>query len=230
MALARRLKNARWVQKTIGVAAAEWLRLVWVTSRFVIEPDDAYARLEARQPLIIGMWHGQHFMMPFARRHYRAKVLVSRHRDGEINAIAAERLGVGTVRGSGDHGGRFHVKGGVEAFRSMLEELDDGWNMALTADVPKVARVAGMGIIKLARESGRPILPVGVATSRRIVLDNWDRSEVNLPFSRGAIVMGEPIGVAKEASAEELEEARSALETSLNAATERAHVLADRRS
>jgi lysophospholipid acyltransferase (LPLAT)-like uncharacterized protein len=102
--------------------------------------------------------------------------------------------------------------------------------MALTADVPKVSRVAGLGIIKLASESGRPIFPIALTTSRRIVLDNWDRSEVNLPLSRGAVVVGEPLRVAAQADAQTLEAARAALEKALNAATERAHFLADRRS
>jgi lysophospholipid acyltransferase (LPLAT)-like uncharacterized protein len=227
--LARRYKNRPWFQKTVGVAAAEYLRLVWKTSRFAMEPADPYQLYDAEQPLILAMWHGQHFMMPFFRRNYRFKVLISRHSDGEINAIAAERLGVGAVRGSGDHGTRFHLKGGVSAFRSMAALLAEGWNMALTADVPKVSRVAGLGIIKLASESGRPIFPVALATSRRIVLNNWDRSEVNLPFSRGAIVIGEPIRVAAGANAAALEAARSALERALNAGTERAHAIVDRR-
>jgi lysophospholipid acyltransferase (LPLAT)-like uncharacterized protein len=226
--LARRFKNKPWFQKTVGVLAAEYLRLVWKTSRFTMEPADPYQLYDAEQPLILAMWHGQHFMMPFFRRQYRFKVLISRHSDGEINAIAAERLGVGAVRGSGDHGGRFHVKGGVSAFRSMAGLLAEGWNMALTADVPKVSRVAGRGIIRLASESGRPIFPVALATSRRIVLDNWDRSEVNLPFSRGAIVIGEPIRVPAAADAATLEEARGALERALNASTERAHAIVDR--
>ncbi len=230
MNLARRFRNRPWFQKTVGVAAAEYLRLVWKTSRFAMEPADPYQLYDAEQPLILAMWHGQHFMMPFFRRNYRFKVLISRHSDGEINAIAAERLGVGAVRGSGDHGTRFHLKGGVSAFRSMAALLADGWNMALTADVPKVSRVAGLGIIKLASESGRPIFPVALATSRRIVLNNWDRSEVNLPFSRGAIVVGEPIRVAAAANAATLEAARGALERALNAGTERAHAIVDRRN
>ena len=176
------------------------------------------------------MWHGQHFLLPFLKRQYRFKVLISRHSDGEINAIAAERLGIGTVRGSGDHGQRFQIKGGVAGFISMLDLLAEGWNMALTADVPKVSRVAGRGIIKLAHESGRPIFPVSLATSRRIVLDNWDRSEINLPFSHGAVVVGEPIRVPKDADAHVLQDARGALERALNAASERAHIIADRRS
>jgi lysophospholipid acyltransferase (LPLAT)-like uncharacterized protein len=218
------------VQKTVGVLGAEYLRLVWNTSRFTIEPADLYERVEPDLPLIIAMWHGEHFLAPFLRREHRAKVLISRHGDGELNAIAAERLGVGTVRGSGSHSLRFHDKGGVPAFKEMLEALGAGWTMALTADVPKVSRVAGRGIVMLARESGRPIYPVSFATSRRIVLDNWDRSQINLPFSRGAIVVGEPIRVAAKADPQMVEQARDALEKALDAASERAHAIADRRS
>src|SRR6202044_4000136 len=157
VAVRRLLKEKAWARRMVGVLAAEYLRLVWKTSRFVMEPADPYRMYDPDQPVIIGMWHGQHFLLPFLRRQYRFKVLISRHSDGEINAVAAERLGVGTVRGSGDHGTRFNVKGGVAGFKGMLESLEKGWNMALTADVPKVSRVAGRGIIKLAQESGRPI-------------------------------------------------------------------------
>ncbi len=96
--------------------------------------------------------------------------------------------GIGTIRGSGDHGAAFHRKGGVGAFKEMVRALADNYNVALTADVPKRSRVAGLGIIMLARESGRPIMPFAMATSRYIQLDNWDRTTINLPFGRGAIV------------------------------------------
>jgi len=217
------------MQKTIGVLAAEYLRLVWKTNRLAVEPADAQAGYEPQQPMIIAMWHGQHFLTAFVGTRYRVKVLVSRHADGEINAIAVERLGLGTVRGSGDHGNRFNVKGGVIAFKEMREALAGGWNVALTADVPKVSRVAGLGIVKLAAESGRPIVPLCVATSRRIVLDNWDRTEINLPFGRVGVVFGDPIHVPANADAATLEAARISLERALNAGTERAHALADGR-
>ena len=47
MKFARRLTQKRWVQKTIGVAAAEDLRLVWMTSRFTMEPADPYRLMGA---------------------------------------------------------------------------------------------------------------------------------------------------------------------------------------
>ena len=220
-----RSARRRWSESL----AAEYLRLVWKTSAVVLDPPDIYERVIPELPVIIAMWHGQHFLMPFVRRDYRAKVLISRHRDGEMNAIAAERLGVGTIRGSGDMGRRFDRKGGVGAFKAMLDALEEGCSMALTADVPKISRVAGAGIIKLAQLSGRMLVPVAITTSRRIELNSWDRSAVNLPFSRIGIVAGELIRVPADAEDASLESYRVALQATLNAATERAHAIADRR-
>ncbi len=229
MELWRHIGRQRWAKVAVGVAAAEYLRFVGITSRVTLEPADIYERSEAEMPIIIAFWHGQHFLAPIARKaQHRVKVLVSRHRDGEINAIAAERLGVGAIRGSGNHGGGFIHKAGVAAFQAMRDALAEGFSVALSADVPKVSRIVGLGIIKLAQASGRPIYPGAIATSRRLVLDNWDRTTINLPFSRVAGVAGTPIYVPAEADEAALEVHRRALEDQLNAATRRAYDLVDR--
>jgi lysophospholipid acyltransferase (LPLAT)-like uncharacterized protein len=226
----KRIAASPAFQETVGTLGAWYLKLVWHTSRVTLEPPTIYETVKT--PAIIAMWHGQHFMMPFIKKKdadHRAKVLISRHRDGEINARAAERLGIGTIRGSGAHNGEFHRKGGASAFTEMLAALEEGYNMALTADVPKIARVAGLGVVKLAQHSGKPIYPVAIATSRRVELDNWDRTAVNLPFSHIAMVAGEAIYVPKDADAAALEMARKFVESELNRLTERAYEIADRK-
>lgn len=224
--LLRNLGRSRWVQHAVGYTAAEFLRFVWLTNRFSLDPPEVYKNIEPDMPVIIAFWHGQHFMMPFLKlEQYSAKVLISRHRDGEINAIAAARLNVGAVRGSGDHGTEFHRKGGVGAFKMMLRTLEEKINMALTADVPKVARKAGLGIIMLARESGRPILPVAIATSRFKRLNNWDRTVIHLPFGRGVIAAGEILRVPRDADGETMQRLRAQLEERLNEVTSRAYRL-----
>lgn len=225
----KRLTASPAFQEAVGTLAAGYLRLVWRTSRVILEPADIYEKV--RIPAIIAMWHGQHFMAPFIKREelgHRAKVLISRHRDGEINARAALRLGIGTIRGSGAHNGEFYRKGGAVAFTEMLEALEQGFNVALTADVPKVARVAGLGVVKLAQHSGRPIYPVAIASQRRVEFNSWDRSALNLPFGRLAMVAGEEIVVPRDAGDDALEEARQEVERQLNHITARAYELADR--
>jgi lysophospholipid acyltransferase (LPLAT)-like uncharacterized protein len=221
----RDLLRSPWVQRALGVLAAEYLRLVWLTNRFGYDPVNIYDLVEPEMPAIFVFWHGQHFITPFikTKESYRAKVLISRHRDGEYNAIAAERLGIGIIRGSGDHSGAFHRKGGVGAFREMVQALEEGWNVATTADVPKRARVAGMGVIMLARESGRPILPFAMVTSRFIRLKNWDSTTINLPFGRGAVVGIDAVVVPPNADAETMERLRQQVEAYLNEATRRAY-------
>ena len=105
----------------------------------------------------------------------------------------------------------------------MVRALAEGYNVALTADVPKRSRVAGLGIIMLARESGRPIMPVAIATSRFIRLHNWDRTTINMPFGRGAMVGLEEIVVPADADAETMEKLRARLESHLNEVTRRAY-------
>jgi lysophospholipid acyltransferase (LPLAT)-like uncharacterized protein len=228
--LLRDLLRSGFVQRALGVLAAEYLRLVWYTNRFSYQPSDVYGIVEPLMPAIFVFWHGQHFMTPFikTKASYRAKVLISRHRDGEFNALAVERLGIGTIRGSGDHSGAFHRKGGVGAFLEMVRTLEDGCNMATTADVPKRARVAGLGAIMLARESGRPIIPFAMVTSRFIRLKNWDSTTINLPFGRGAVVGFEPVYVPPDADAATMEKLRQHVENLLNEATRRAYAAVGR--
>lgn len=226
MLSSRRIASSLAAQRLFGFLAANYLRLVWYTNRVVIDPADAYEHVEPFQPVIIAMWHGQHFMVPFVSRRHAAKVLISRHRDGEINAAAAAQLGIGVVRGSGAHGGRFDLKGGVGGFTAMMQALADGYNMALTADVPKVSRRAGLGIVKLAKLTQRPVYPVAVVTSRRWQLRNWDRTTINLPFGRMAIVTTDPIVVPTDADDEHY---RLMIQERLDWVHERGYAIVDRK-
>jgi lysophospholipid acyltransferase (LPLAT)-like uncharacterized protein len=215
-----------------GSLGAWYLRFVWQTNRIVFEPHDLYATV--RIPAIIAVWHGQHFLMPFLQKKsdptHRAKVLISRHRDGELNARAAEKLGIETIRGSGAHNREFNRKGGTAAMSQMIDALNDGYNVAITADVPKIARVAGMGVVKLGQYSQRPIYAAAIASSRRKVLNNWDRTAINLPFGTVAVVGSDPIYVPADADAPTLEALRKKVEDELNEMTRRAYAIVDKKS
>ena len=68
MSLDKRIVRSRAVQKALGFLMARYLDLVQRTNRFVVEPADAYDRVGPMMPVIAAMWHGQHFMIHFARR------------------------------------------------------------------------------------------------------------------------------------------------------------------
>lgn len=213
--------------RVAGHALARYMRLVWRSSRAERFPDRDADYLDAHAPAIIAMWHGQFMLIPIAKPPaYRARIIVARHGDAEVLAAALAEFDLELIRGAGA-AGRKKDRGGREALRGALRALDEGHNVAMTADVPPgPARVAGEGIVTLARLSGRPILPVAVASSRYHAFATWSRLTINLPSSRIGFVVGDPVWVARDASPEQQEAARKAVEATLNAATERAYGMA----
>ncbi|TYC62367.1 DUF374 domain-containing protein [Rhodobacterales bacterium] len=227
----KRLSRHPRVLSGVGSLMAAYLKLVYRTNRFVIEPEHAHAQVETDLPVIVAMWHGQHFMVPFAKpSHWPAKVMISRSADGEVNAVAASKFGLGLIRASGGKNARqIRKRGGMRGFIEALRALKDGYSIAMTADVPKgPSRLAGEGIIQLAKHSGRPILPVAVATSRSIELNTWDRASINLPFGKGAIAVGDLVWVPNDVEDNDLETFRVKVEEGLNAVTTNAYRLVGR--
>jgi lysophospholipid acyltransferase (LPLAT)-like uncharacterized protein len=221
----KRLGRTTFVQEALGFLLAGYIRLVGRTNHFVVEPTDIEAHIAGRAPLIVAMWHGQHFMISIARPPSLARVsaLISRHGDGGANAAALRRLGVSPIRGSGGGARRAGRKGGAPAMREMLRALEDGASVVMTADAPKRARVAGLGIVTLARLSGRPIAPVAVVTSRRFDFKSWDRASLGKPFGQGAIVVGDLIHVPPDADEGVMEARRKAVEDGLDSVHARAY-------
>ena len=74
MSLGKRFLRHPSVQRVLGRLAAAYLRLVRRTNRFEIHagsapPGGFDAWMDACTPLIAGMWHGQHIMMPVSYTH-----------------------------------------------------------------------------------------------------------------------------------------------------------------
>ncbi|MDR3498321.1 MAG: lysophospholipid acyltransferase family protein [Parvibaculum sp.] len=230
MNIGKRIIQSEAAQTAIAFAAAMLIKFVRRTSRFEVRRGDIAARFwTGDEPFIGATWHGQNLILPALWHNWREmRILVSRHGDGEIVSKVMHFLGVGTIRGSGvpkgeERRSKFKGKGGAGALRAMVRALGENISVGMTADLPPgPARRAGDGIVMLARLSGRPIVPVAATTRARYQLNNWDRFTVNLPFSKGALVWGEPIYVPRDADPEALELARQRVEDELNAVTNEA--------
>jgi 3-deoxy-D-manno-octulosonic-acid transferase len=210
-----------------GALAAGYIRLVYSTAKVRRDPLDTDAKLFSHHPQIFAIWHGQAGMLPMIKpkRHADIAVIVARHHDGEVLVNALLRFGMRVIRGSGA-GTRRRERGGAYALRAALRALKEGATFAMTADAPPgPARISGMGIVMLAKMSGRPIVPCAMATSRFIALNTWSSFTINLPFSKLGIVVGDPIWVPADADAAALETARIAVERGLNQTIIRAYDL-----
>lgn len=215
------------LRRMAGRSLARYIRFVHGTATVVSDPPNAVDVLAADHPLIMASWHGAFMMLPFLRPQGAVvKAVVARHGDGEIIGEAMAQFGVELIRGAGA-GTRKKDAGGAHALRDAVRALQGGASIVTTADVPPgPARRAGPGVIAMARLSGRPIVPAAAATSRYRSFDTWSRMTLNLPFSKLAYAVGQPIFVAPDASEDALEACRQQLEAALNAVTAKAYEMA----
>jgi lysophospholipid acyltransferase (LPLAT)-like uncharacterized protein len=225
------LAQSHFAKGLIASLLYSGLRFVRFTNpiaRGSTDVKQAYADLT---PAIIALWHGQHLLAPvMLPKRQKMLAMVSRSADAELNAMVLEKFGFEAVRGSGGREDKRHMeKGGARALIALKKALDAGNNVAMIADIPHgTPREAGLGIITLARLSGRPVVPLAVATSRRKVLErSWDKTTINLPFGRCGVIVGEPILVPAGASEAMMEFKRQELTASLNRATSEAYLIAD---
>ena len=225
--MARSTMKSLRLSAASGRLIARLIRRVQRTSEMITDPPDLTDRLLAEHPAIIGFWHGQFMMVSVLNpAGVPVKAMVARHGDADLIGNAMSELGVELIRGAGA-GGRRKDRGGARALREAVRALHEGNSICMTADVPPgPERRVGEGIITLARLSGRPVIPVAVATSRFLALDTWSRMTINLPRSILAAAGGTPVRVPRDATPEQLEALRNEVEELLKAATQRAYQLA----
>jgi lysophospholipid acyltransferase (LPLAT)-like uncharacterized protein len=189
-----------------------YIRFVYATNRWEVEGEEWPRELQREgRGFILAFWHGRLLMIPMAwQRFAPMHMLISAHRDGRIIADAVTYFGVQSIPGS-------TRRGGSAALRRMLKRLEAGECVGITPDGPRgPATVASHGIVNLARLAGAPIVPIVCATSRRKILNSWDRFNLALPFGRGVFVWGEPIEIASDLDEAGIEQARLLVETRMN--------------
>jgi len=214
-------------QSLLGGSLKCYISFVEASTRWVVDEGQA-PPWDNDSQLIALTWHGRQFLGNAAlRRHLRRSLLVAPHRDGELIGDAARRAGFRVISGSGAAASpeKSLRKRGAAAFRSMISDLQERRAVLMTADVPKVSRVAGQGAIKLAQLSGAPIHCFAAVTGHRYELNNWDRTQFVLPFGRGAILWSPAIVVSPDASSHDLENARIEVETTLDKLHRRADAI-----
>ena len=225
------IQDSKLFKNFVAWAAAAYVRFVRLTNPMAKGSDDPHEGFLRNKNSIFGLWHGQHlFLVGYHPRGNPMATMISRSADAEINALYVEKFDITVFRGSGGRERDKGIeKGGIRGLIAMKKALDSGMSVTTVADIPSgTAREAGMGIITLAKLSGRPIVPMAINTSRRKVLEKtWDKTTINLPFGRSAIFFGEPIHVARDAGDAEMEAKRRELTAAIDEAADRAAKIAD---
>ncbi len=210
----------------LGPILAYWTikALGWTMKFEVVHPEIQRSVLEKGFPAIGAFWHGRLLMMPRAYEGKKLSFLVSSHRDGQVVGKALKRFGFHAILGSTN-------RKGFTAFKQMLKANQEGSDIAITPDGPKGPRYqVQIGVIELAKLTGRVVVPVTFGASRRKIFNTWDYFLLPYPFSKGVFIWGDPIAVDPKGDREHMEERRILLERRLNELTERADHYFDKKN
>lgn len=191
------------------------LRFTWRVQ--VIEPEAMTAAMRAGEPMVLAHWHGDELGMLYLLRRYRAAVMTSTSKDGELMDKIVRLFGARTSRGSS-------TRGGASALKGMIRLAREGWRPSVAVDGPKGPyHKAKPGVFEISKLVGGGIYPLAVAADRAKVFEKaWNKTFLPLPFARVICVWGEPLAaVARSADAHDLDLARQ-LESSLADAGQRA--------
>lgn len=206
---------AAWILRGLFLALGRTCTYDVVAGRAHLE-----ALLRAPRPVLLSFWHNRTFASAYFlfqelhRQGLEITLLASHSRDGEMVSRLFRRWGMHTVRGSASRGGR-------EALRALYRTITQrGSSPIMIPDGPRGPLYKfKVGVVVLAQMSQAPILPMGFAAEKFVRIKSWDRMLVPRPFSRIAIVVGEPQAVARGLSPEELEAERQRLEGLLDELT-----------
>jgi hypothetical protein len=189
--------------------------LAWTIRFQEIHPEIPRKFWEEGIPAIFAFWHGRLLMMPvISHQGKKLSFLVSPHRDGKVVGKALERFGFHAILGS-------TTRKGFSGFKKMVKA--HGSDIAIVPDGPRGPRCrAQIGVVELARLTGRSVIPLTFSASKRIIFNTWDRFLLPYPFSKGVFIFGEPIEMDQHGDRAHLEEKRILLENRLNELTESA--------
>jgi len=215
----RWLRNTRrrigsWLMPQVAPFVLRHLSTSWRTE---LEGEEHYDATREHKGCLLVVWHGRMLLPLTHHSQSDFTVLVSPSKDGDLMDTLLPRFGYDVIRGSSS-------RTGARALREMLRSLRVGGTVVVTPDGPRGPRHSGSaGVAWLARATGYPILPLGMAAEPAWRMRSWDGFTIPKWRARTALVYGQPIFVPREADDVELRTAAADMHHSLMSAEARAH-------
>ncbi len=200
-----------WLRaKSLSLGGRLLMKSLGSSLRMTAQTRESVACLRPQgKGLIFAMWHGPHFPVLWAYRNHGMNVISSHSRDGQILTDILKGAGYQVVRGSSS-------RGGISAMIELTRQVETGSDAAIAVDGPRGPnRVTKPGIIRLAKLTGSPIVPVGAAVDRYWEFRSWDQYRLPKPFAKAFVVTGDPMWVPSDAVGDQLEAFRVQLDQSL---------------
>ena len=186
-------RKERLKDKLIPPLAYYLMKLTNMSLRLTVEGWEKPSELLKEQnSLMFSSWHGKSWVPAYFLRDLGIYALASMSRDGSYMAEVLHKLGWNTVRGSSS-------RGASRSVLSLYKKLKKGESTALTPDGPTgpIYEIKP-GIIFLQEKAGSFIVPMGVDADWKKNFNSWDNYLLPLPFSKTALVFGEPFQFNKD--------------------------------
>lgn len=203
--------DRRWIEPyycqkvaILGRLSALFIKLLCSTLKLHL-PNFEINKFLSKQskPIIYLVWHGSQLVPTYVYRNKGIYIMTSYSRDGDIQTQSLYCLGYKIIRGSSS-------KGGSRALLQLVKLLSkpsikNTFNSAsITLDGPRGPwHIPKPGIVLLAQKTSAMLLPLAVAYTRVYRLNNWDKFEIPIPFSKVVMYTGMPFTLDSSISVDE---------------------------
>ena len=211
MRIKKKIIKNLFVQHILALVCVLYIKLVRATSVVLeknIQTPEFYWK--NNKPFILAFWHNQLMMITYCwKSNSKINILASGHSDGRFGAIVGKYFSLNNIPTSSNNKSI--------TLKPIFKLLKNSKYVGITPDGPRGPnQKVSEGIIKIAKITQVPIIPVGFASSKFKKLKSWDSFLVTKPFSKCVFVWGNAISIPKNSRENEIEELKIKLENEIN--------------
>ena len=217
MHIKKKLLKNFFVQNILGFFTFLYIRAVNLTSSIQFENESIPKQFwNNDKPFILAFWHSQLMMIGFSwKKNKNVNILASGHSDGRFGAIVGKYFNLNNIQTS--------KKNKSIPLRSIFKLLNDNNYIGITPDGPRGPKeIVSEGIIKIAKSSKVPIIPVGFWSSKNFKLKSWDSFLITLPFSKCSFVWNKPLEIPYNIQENQIQHYQKLLQEKINQSVKKA--------
>ena len=219
MTIKKKLVKNFIVQNILGLLGFIYICIVRITSQINHKNKSIPEYFwKNKKPFILAFRHNQLLMISFSwKKNKKLNILASGHSDGKFGAIIAKYLGLNALTVS--------AKKRKINIRLIFDLLNNNNYIGITPDGPRGPKEkVSDGVIKIAKKSNVPIIPVGFWSSRNFTLNSWDSFLITLPFSKCSFVWSEPLEIPRSINEDQVQHYQKLLEKKINQGVKKAQI------
>jgi hypothetical protein len=148
-------------------------------------------------------------------KNNNVNILASGHSDGRFGAIVGKYFNLNNIQTS--------KKNKSISMRFIFKLLNENNYVGITPDGPRGPReIVSEGIIKIAKSSKVPIIPIGFWSSKNFKLKSWDSFLITLPFSKCSFVWNKPLEIPYNIQENQIQHYQKLLQEKINQSVKKA--------